>query len=285
MSTKVTPELIKVLREKTGVGVGKCKEALDASHGDLEGAIEFLRKAGIASAVKKESRTTHEGRIEVLNEKDALTIVEMNAETDFVVKNDLFADFHKEILAEAAKTKANQLETFLAQKRLHDSSKTIDDGRKHLISVLGENINISKVIHWPKRPNTSLGVYSHLGGKIVTVVEIEGSADESEFAKEIAMHVAAEAPEYLSPEDVPEKIRAKEEEIARSQLPEGKPAQVQNMVLAGKMKGFYDQVCLLNQKFIKDQSLTIADLVEKHGKQVGKKLKLTKFVRLYVGGV
>lgn len=285
MSAKVSPELIKVLRERTGVAVGKCKEALEASRGDLEGAVEFLRKAGIASAVKKESRTTHEGRIEYINNKDGLTLVEMNAETDFVVKNEFFAAFLKEILEEAAKTKVNNVETFLAQKRLKDPSKTIDDGRKHLISVLGENINISKVIHWPKKPNTSIGVYSHLNGKIVTVVEIEGSTDEAEFAKEIAMHIAAEAPEYLSPEDVPEKVRAKEEEIARSQLPEGKPEQVRTMVLAGKMKGFYDQVCLLNQKFIKDQSLTIAGLVEKHGKQVGKKLKLTKFLRLYVGGV
>lgn len=282
--SKVTPELIKVLRERTGVGVGKCKEALDAASGDIEGAVEFLRKAGIASAVKKESRTTHEGRIEFLNDKDALTIVELNAETDFVVKNELFGAFHKEILQEAAKTHPNSVAAFLAQKRLHDPSKTVDDGRKHLISVLGENINVSKVMSWPKRPNTSLGIYSHLNGKILTVVEIEGATDEGEFAKEIAMHVAAEAPEYLTPDEVPEKVRAKEEEIARTQLPEGKPEQVRNMVLAGKMKGFFDQICLLNQKYVKDQSLTIAQLVENHGKQVGKKLKVTKFLRLYVGG-
>jgi len=284
MSAKVTPELIKTLRSRTGVGVGKCKEALEISGGDVEGAVEHLRKAGIASAVKKETRVTHEGRIEYLDTKDSLTLVEMNAETDFVVKNELFGAFQKEVLEEAAKSQVNELDDLLQQKQTKDPSKTIDDGRKQLISVLGENINITKVKNWKKKPDTSFGIYSHMNGKIVTVVELEGALNEEEFAKEIAMHVAAEAPDYLTPADIPENIKEKEAEIAKSQLPEGKPEKVLNMILEGKMKGFYDQVCLLNQKFIKDQALTVATLVENRAKEIGKTLKVASFIRWYVGG-
>ena len=283
MST-VTPELIKNLRERTGVGVGKCKEALVESNGDIEKAVEILRKAGVASAVKKETRATHEGRIEVLENEEGITLLEMNAETDFVVNNEFFGKFHKEILVDAAHAKPSTLEEFLATKRKSDPSKTVDDARKELIAVLGENINISRVKYIPRKPNTSYGVYSHMNGKILTLVELEGSADEADFAREIAMHIAAEAPDYLVPEDVPSNVKAKEEEIARSQLPQGKPEQVLEKILDGKMKAFYDQVCLLNQKFIKDNSITVGELVEQKAKEISKKLKINQFVRWYIGG-
>ena len=283
MST-VTPQQIKNLRERTGVGVAKCKEALVESEGDIERAVEFLRKTGVASAVKKATRVTHEGRIELFENDEAITLLEMNAETDFVVKNELFGKFQKEIIEEAALTKPSSLAEFLEAKRRSDPSKSVDETRKELISVLGENINISRVLYIAKKPNSSLGVYSHMNGRILTLVEIEGAADESDFAREIAMHIAAEAPDYLMPEDVPAELKAKEEEIARSQLPEGKPEQVLEKILAGKMRAFYDQVCLLNQKYIKDNAISIKELVEKRSKESSKKLKITKFVRWYIGG-
>lgn len=280
----ITAEMIKNLRERTGVAMGKCKEALEHSKGDMELAIEFLRKAGVASAVKKESRATNEGRIEYAENDKTVALVEMNAETDFVVKNEMFAAFHKEIVKIAADKKPANLEAFLAEKMTSIAERTIDEGRRHLISVLGENINISRVLCLPKQSGTSLGIYSHMNGKILTIVEIQGATDQVDFAKEIAMHVAAEAPDYLKPEDVPANVRAKEEEIAKSQLPEGKPGPVVDKIFQGKMEAYYNQACLLNQKYVKDQALTISGLLAKRSKEIGKNITISRFVRWYVGG-
>lgn len=282
--SSITAEQIKELRERTGVGLGKCKAALVESGGDIEKAIEELRKAGVASAVKKESRATNEGRIEALETTDGIALVEMNAETDFVVNNERFGAFHKELVKDVAEAKYASAEEFLASTSKRDSSKTIDDERKELISVLGENIVISKVMFLPKQSNASYGIYSHMGGKIMCVVELSGATGEEAFAKEIGMHVAAEAPEYLAPEEVPAEIKAKEEEIAKSQVDAGKkPAEIVEKIIQGKVRSFFDQVCLLNQKYIKDNALSVAQFVSNHGKELGKDIKVTKFIRWQLG--
>lgn len=280
--TQVTPELIKQLRERTGVGVAKCKTALEETNGDIERAIESLRKAGIASAVKKESRETHEGKVEFFETDKGIALVEMNAETDFVVKNERFAKFHHEVARLAAEKAPSDLESFIAMKT--SGGKTVDDARKELISVLGENIIISRVLFLAKRGSESIGVYSHMGGKIVTVVEIAGAAGQEEFARELAMHVAAESPDYLREEDVPSDIKAKEEEIAKSQIPGNKPADILNKILQGKMKAFYDQVCFLNQKYIKDNTISVSELVAARAKELGKALSVVRFIRWGVEG-
>ena len=282
--SSITAEQIKELRERTGVGLGKCKAALVESGGDIEKAIEELRKAGVASAVKKESRATNEGRIEAIETADGIALVEMNAETDFVVNNDRFGAFQKELVADVAEGKFTSAEDFLASTSKRDSSKTIDDERKELISVLGENIVISRVMYMPKQSNASYGIYSHMGGKIMCVVELSGAAGEESFAKEIGMHVAAEAPEYLSSEEVPAETKAKEEEIAKSQVDGGKkPAEIVEKIIQGKVRAFFDQVCLLNQKYIKDNALSVAQFVDNHGKELGKDIKVTKFIRWQLG--
>lgn len=278
----VTADMVKELRARTGVGMGKCKEALDTAGGDMELAIANLRKAGIASAVKKEGRETKEGLIAAFDGKERVALVEINAETDFVTKNDTFRKFAEEIAAEIAATNPASLETFLAQPSPQDKSLTIDEQRAVIVQTIGENIKIQRLLVWPKEEGKSLAAYIHMGGKIVTLVEIQGTSGQEALAKDIAMHIAAESPLYLKPEDVPADVKASEEEIAGAQV-KGKPADMTAKIVAGKLNAFYDQTCLLRQKFVKDPSLTIAQLVENKGKEIGKPLTVTRFVRWQVG--
>jgi elongation factor Ts len=278
----ITPAMIKELRERTGVGMNKCKEALEETQGDMEKAIDNLRKSGLAAAAKKSGRETKEGMIASASHNSTIGIVEVNAETDFVVKNDRFQEFLINIAQEVAKTNPASLETFLNQKYSKDPSLTIDQYRGTLVQTIGENIQIRRFKTFAKAANKSIGIYSHLGGKIVTMVEITGSPDEEQLAKEIAMHIAASSPEYLSQEHIPEDVVARERDIAKSQI-QGKPANVIEKIVDGKMKAFYDAVCLLPQKYIRDDSLSIAELVEKQAKQKGKSFQVTNFLRWNVG--
>lgn len=278
----ITPAMIKELRERTGVGMGKCKEALDEAKGDMELAITNLRKAGMATAVKKQGRETNEGMIAVAENNGTIGVVEVNAETDFVVKNDRFQEFLKGISSEVATTKPASLEAFLQQKYSKDPSLTVDEYRSTVIQAIGENIVIRRLKIYKKDKNHSIGVYSHLGGKIVTVVEIAGSADEDALAKDIAMHVAAASPEYLSPETVPAEVIANEKDIVKEQI-KGKPANIIDKIVEGKISAYYDANCLVKQKFIKDDSLTITDLVNARAKEVGKPLTVAGFIRWNVG--
>ncbi len=279
----VTAELVKQLRERTGVGLAKCKAALDESGGNIEKAIEQLRKAGVASAVKKESRETKEGRVEFFETPETVAVAELNAETDFVVNNDRFRQFHKQVVELLAKVKAPSVADFLQVAMPKELSKTLDEFRKELISVLGENIIISRIATVEKKPNHSVGIYSHMNGKIFVLVELEGCSTQSDFAKEIAMHIAAEAPDFLRMEDVPAELCEKEKEIAMSQAPKDRPPQVLEKIIQGKIKGFYDQVCLLNQKYIKDNAITITELLAKKSKEIGKPLTIVKFIRFQAG--
>lgn len=279
---EITAGLVKELRDRTGVGMAKCKEALEAAGGDIELAIDNLRKAGMASAVKKEGRETNEGIIKVGEDASCLALVEVNAETDFVVKNEKFQEFAATLANEACKSKPTSLQEFMEQKYSKDPNMTLDQLRAVTIQSLGENIQVKRVEVFPKKSNATLGIYSHMGGKLVTLVEVEGGNQEEELARDIAMHIAAESPEYLSSEEVPQRIKDHEREIAKAQI-QGKPEHVIEKILEGKLKAYYDQVCLLHQYFIKDSSLTIAQLIEKRGKEVGKPLKVTQFLRWKVG--
>lgn len=282
MSTQITAAMIKELRDRTGIGMGKCKEALEESKGDMELAISNLRKAGMASAVKKEGRATNEGLIGSSEHNSTIAIVEVNAETDFVVKNDRFRQFLDSIAAEVAETNPASLEAFLQQKYSKDPALTIDQYRATVVQTIGENIQIRRIATFKKAPNKSIGIYSHQGGKIITLVEITGSNKDESLAKDIAMHVAAASPEYLSPEKVPAEILENEKEIARSQM-KGKPENMMEKIVEGKMKSFYDASCLVCQKYIRDDSLTITELVNKHAKEQGSALTVTHFERWGVG--
>ena len=280
--SNVTPQLVKELRERTGVGMAKCKVALDEANGNLDKAIENLRKQGLASAVKKEGREANEGLIGIGESDKAVAFVEVNSETDFVAQNEKFKQFISDLANEAAEILPKSLEAFLAHKCKHDASLTIDEYRALIIQSLGENILVKRVKTLLKNSEVSIGVYSHMGGKIITAVELTGGRGNEILARDIAMHVAAEAPEYLTAEDVPEEIKEREREIGRSQI-KGKPAEIVEKIVEGKLKAFYDQFCLLNQKYVKDNSMTIAELLASESKTAKKHFGIKSFLRWQVG--
>lgn len=280
--SKVTPQLIKELRERTGVGMGKCKEALEEASGDIDKAIENLRKKGMASAVKKEGREANEGLIGIGESDKAIALVEVNSETDFVAQNEKFKQFLKEVANQAAEQMPANLEELLHAPSAHDASITIDQYRALVIQSLGENIQVKRIIVLPKGADLSIGVYSHMGGKIVTAVEMTGATGQEVLARDIAMHIAAEAPEYLTPEEVPAEIQEREREIGRSQV-KNKPAEIVEKIVEGKLKAYFDQFCLMNQKYIKDNSVTITELLEKESKAAGKNFQIKSFLRWQIG--
>ncbi len=281
MAEEITPAKIKELRDRTGVPMGKSKEALEAAKGNMEGAIDYLRKAGMAAAVKKGGRETREGVIKVGENSQYVALIEVNAETDFVVKNEKFQQFATQLLDDVMRTAPTAVAEFITQKYSKEPSMTIDEYRAHLVQQLGENIQIRRTELYAKKSGFSIGTYSHLGGKLVTLVECEGAGCEA-LAKDIAMHIAAESPEFLSPQEIPARILEHEKEIARAQI-KGKPAEIIEKIVEGKLKAYFDQVCLLSQKFVKDPSITVAELVEKSAKESKKAIKIAQFLRWKVG--
>lgn len=280
--SNVTPQLIKELRERTGVGMGKCKTALEESDGDLEKAIDNLRKSGMASAVKREGREANEGLIGIGESDKAIAFVEVNSETDFVAQNEKFKQFLKDVATEAAELMPESLEAFTQLKCKHDPSLTIDEYRALIVQSLGENIQIKRMKILSKNNHISIGVYSHMGGKIVTAVEMSGGAGNEVLARDIAMHIAAESPDYLQADDVPNEIKEREKDIGRSQV-QGKPENIIEKIVEGKLRAFYDQVCLLNQKYVKDNSISITELLAKESKAAGKTFGINSFLRWQVG--
>ncbi|HSX38722.1 MAG TPA: translation elongation factor Ts [Chlamydiales bacterium] len=279
---QITPDMVKELRERTGVGVGKCKEALVLAEGDMEKAIDHLRKVGMAAGVKKEGRETKEGLILTGENKHVLVIAEANAETDFVAQNDRFKHFLHDVVKQALETKPVSLDDFILQPYYKDHSITIDQYRNLVIQALGENIQLRRMEAIHKHANSSYGIYSHMGGKLVVIVEIDGASDQEGIAKEIAMHVAAEHPDYLKVEEIPPYVLAREEEIARATV-HGKPENIIDKIVAGKIKAFTDQACLLHQKYVKDSSVTVQQFLDACAKKIGKPLAIRCFWRWKVG--
>jgi elongation factor Ts len=277
----ITAALVKDLRDRTGVGMAKCKEALEQSGGNIEEAISILRKSGMASAVKKEGRLTKEGMVLSHETESVVAIIEVDAETDFVVQNERFREFCKNMAEEIAKTRPASLEAFIQQPYSKDPQITIDQCRSLLIQTIGENIIIRRLTVLEKKKDESIGIYSHLGGKILTAVILQGSGEEV-LARDIGMHVAAASPEYVSPEEVPQEIIANEKEIAKVQI-QGKPENIVEKILTGKLNAFFDMCCLTRQKYIRDDSLSVEEFVKKQGEQRGKALKVLKFLRWVAG--
>lgn len=279
--TAITPNLIKELRDRTGVSMTLCKKALEEASGDIEKAIENLRKAGAASAVKRSGREANEGLIAFALNGNTVALVELTAETDFVANNERFRDFLSLLVKVAAATHPASVEDLMKKPSPTDSKVTLEETRTALIQALGENIQVRRVRCFDKGANRSVGVYRHLGGKIVVAVELEG-ADEADLATNIGMHAAATSPLYARPEDVPAEELEKEKDIARVQM-KGKPENILNKIIEGKMNSFYDSVCLLRQKYVRDEELTIQQLIDKRAKESNKKLALIGFTRWTAG--
>lgn len=280
--TEITMELIKELRELTGVGITKCKEALVHSNGNIEEAISWLRKAGIASAVKKELRETKEGMVCIVDHADYVAIVEVNSETDFVSQNEKFKDFSHNIAMQIAQSAPANVDELMKEKYIKDPSMTVEEYRALQVQSLGENIRISRFELYPKSENVSIGFYMHGGGKMSSCTEIEGASKQEQLCKDISMHIVATNPQYLDPSQIPQEVIENEKEIIREHI-KNKPMDMQDKIIEGKLRAFYEVVCLIHQKFVKDPSITIQKLLEQKGKEIGAPLKVKRFLRWQIG--
>lgn len=252
----ITAGLVKELRERTGAGMMDCKKALMENDGDMDKAIDYLREKGIAKAVKKAGRIAAEGLIfdAVSADHKRAVLIEFNSETDFVAKNVEFKEFGKK-LAEIAIT--NNVKTIEALNEAEiEAGKTVAQAVTDLIAKIGENMNIRR-IHETEAKDGFVATYSHLGGKLGVIVELSGEATEANItkARDIAMHVAAMDPKYLNSSEVTTADLEYEKEIARKQLEaEGKPAQIIEKILVGKMNKFYEENCLVDQIYVRAEN-------------------------------
>ena len=257
----ITTALIKELRERTGAGMLDCKKALEENGGDIEKAIDWLREKGIAKAAKKSGRVAAEGLVfaAVSADRKKGAILEFNSETDFVAKNDEFKNFGEKLVQlslEHDLTSEDELKAFELE------GKKVEDNLTELIAKIGENMNIRRL----KLVSTDgfIETYIHLGGKIGVLLNVSGEAtpENVEKAKGVAMHVAAMDPKYLNSEQVTVDDLEREKEIARHQLQqEGKPENIIEKILDGKMRKFYEENCLVNQKYVRDDSVTIEKFI------------------------
>lgn len=260
-------ENIKQLREMTGAGMVDCKKALDEAGGDLEKAVEILRKKGIAKAAKRTDRETNEGIIIVGTNDEATEayMVEVNSETDFVSRNEKFQEFGKNVLDIIKTNKPSSLEELLA---LPYESASVQETLETLSGVIGEKLAIKRLAIVS---GESVAAYSHLGGRMGVLVSLDQAA-KSDLAMDIAMQVAAANPKYLVPAEVSTEELDKEKEIARELLlKEGKPAEMVDKILEGKMGKYYSEVCLTEQEYIKDDKKKVKDILGG--------VSITKFVR------
>ena len=279
MAVAISAGQVKDLREKTGVGMMECKKALEENAGDLEKAIVWLRERGMSRAAKKADRVAAEGVVEIFvnDDQNIGVALELNCETDFVSKNPDFCKFAKDTAALAMKNNVTSVEA-LAGNKMADG-KTVQDHLSELIQRIGENMKLRRVTIATSKNGTVAG-YTHMGGKIGTLVVLEGKKGEetATVAKDIAMHVAAAFPRYLNAEQVNAAELEQERQIARKKLVEEKrPEAMIEKILDGQMKKFYKEVCLVEQSFVKDPDTTIAKLVEKNGVTLG------NFVRFQLG--
>ncbi|HHB91654.1 MAG TPA: elongation factor Ts [Thioploca sp.] len=255
---KISAALVKELRERTGAGMMECKKSLTENNGDIEAAIEAMRKSGQAKADKKAGRIAAEGAVVIQQDDDNAIMVEINSETDFVSKSDDFKDFCNAVATTVLTAKPTDLEALLTV-NLHGSEKTVEKSRQDLIAKIGENINVRRFAIVNKSGN-NVGAYLH-GIKIGVLTNIQGG--NSDLAKDIAMHIAASRPLCISPEQVPADIIAKEKDIYLAQANDsGKPASIIEKMVAGKLNKFLREVTLLGQPFIKDTDKTIEKLLK-----------------------
>ena len=281
----ITSELVKTLREKTGAGMMDCKKALLEVDGDLEKAIDFLRKAGTLKAAKKSSRVTAEGLINIQSEGAITSLVEVNCETDFVAKNEDFLQFLSQTNQTVLQSKPQNLDALLTAHLVGHKGVSVGERVAELIAVIGENISVRRFAWYEAKADEQVGSYTHMGNKIGVLVKVQGLKDANpEVLKNLAMHVAAMAPRYLQASQVPADVLAREKEIYQASLQEQdkkKPAQIVEKILEGKMKKFYDEVCLENQIYIRDPSgkQKISDYL----KSVSPKALILEFVRFQVG--
>ena len=290
----ITAAMVKELREMTGAGMMDCKKALTATDGDMDKAVEFLREKGLAGAQKKAGRIAAEGIVDTLVAEDgkSAVIVEVNAETDFVAKNEKFRDYVKDVAKQALTTSAADMDAFFAEPWIGDSSLTVKEQLSSMISIIGENMNIRR-FKQVKEENGVIVSYIHAGGKIGVLVDVVSDVvnDEvKEMAKNVAMQVAALKPLYTNSSEVDADYIAKEKEILLAQIKnDPKEAQKPEKVIQGMIQGRINkelkEIVLLDQTYVKaeDGKQSVGKYVEEVAKKNGAKITVKSFVRFETG--
>ena len=272
----ITASQVKDLREKTGAGMMDCKKVLTETDGDMEKAIELLRERGIAKAAKKSGRVAAEGLVEAYISEDGKVgaIVEVNAETDFVAKNDEFKNFVLSVAKQVVEKNPKDLDDLLSQESIDEAGKTVKDVLTDKIAKIGENMNIRRFARFESAG--LLESYIHGDGKIAVLVNMKGG--DHEVAKDVCMQIAAARPEYLNETSVPEDRLNKEKEILKAQtMNEGKPEAIAEKIVQGRIRKFFEEVCLVDQAFVKDPNKKVSELLKEHNAEV------TEFARFEKG--
>lgn len=290
---EVTAAMVKELRERTGAGMMDCKKALNETSGNMEEAVEVLRKNGQAKAVKKEGRIAAEGICRIAVEGDsAAAVVEVNSETDFVAKNETFQQFVEAVARQALHTQASDVDAFMEDKWIEDGTKTVKEALVDKIAVIGEKLSIRRF----EKVEASEGCvvsYVHGGGRIGVILEAKTNVVNDavkEALTNLAMQIAALSPRYVATEDVPEDYKAHEKEIIAAQIAqdpkmEGKPEKIVEGAVLGRLNKELKEVCLLEQIYVKDPEgkQTVAKYVAQVAKENGADLTIKKFVRFETG--
>ena len=271
---QITASLVKELRERTGAGMMDCKKALTQTDGNIDAAIDYLRENGIAKAAKKADRIAAEGLSYIEVKGNKAVILEINSETDFVAKNEKFVALVKNVANAILAAEPKSLEEAL---QVQADGGTVEAVINEGIATIGEKLSLRRFEVLYKTDADAFGAYSHMGGRIGVLTLIEGSTDE-QAAKDVAMHIAALAPRYLDESEVPADVLEHEKKVLTEQaLNEGKPANIVEKMIVGRINKFLEEITVVKQKFVKDDSLTVEKFVASKGG------KLAKFVRYEVG--
>jgi elongation factor Ts len=271
--SNISAQLVKELRERSGAGMMECKKALVENNGDIDAAMEWLRKSGLAKADKKASRVAAEGRLVAAQASGKAVLVEINCETDFVAKDDSFLKFSDNVAKVALESDATDIDALKAA--AYPGAGSVEEAAKALVATIGEKIDVRRMARIEN--DGVIGNYIH-GGRIGVLVSLSGGSEE--LAKGIAMHVAAMNPPHVRADDVPAEFLAKEKEIALSQMSDkdkAKPAEILEKIISGKINKIVSEVTLLGQPYVLDTNVTVADALKKEGADV------IAVVRLAVG--
>jgi elongation factor Ts len=271
----VTAQMVKELRERTGAGMLDCKKALQATEGDMEKAIDFLREKGMASAAKKADRVAAEGTTYILTQGNEAVILEVNSETDFVAKNEGFQVLVKELAEHILTNKPASVEEVNAQTMANGA--TVESYVNAAIAKIGEKISLRRFEIKSKGDNDAFGAYLHMGGRIGVLTVLEGTADDA-AAKDVSMHIAALNPKYVSRDEVSvEEIERERQVLTTQALNEGKPENIVAKMVEGRLSKYFQDVCVNDQAFVKDPDQKVKAFVESKGG------KIREFVRYEVG--
>ena len=276
----ITTGMIKELRDATSLGIADCKKALEQTNGDFDEAVKILREKGASVAAKRASKEANEGKIDAVVSQNSqqAAMIEVNCETDFVTRNDDFQAFVNELLDDSLNHKSGEMADAVSSKI------------EEKVAQVGEKISVRRNEKWDVEGTGAIASYIHMGGKVGVLLELtcgnQESIDNSDFkelAKDLTLHVAAAAPEYLSRDEVPTSQVEEEKDIFRKQLV-GKPENIIDNILTGKINKYFSQICFLEQGFVKEEKQSVTQLITEKSKIIGDEIRVKRYIRFQLGG-